>query len=49
MSVQEAIDRMELLSHSFFLFYSVHTEEYNVVYWRHDGDYGVIKAELTGE
>jgi putative sigma-54 modulation protein len=40
---------MELLSHSFFLFYNVPTEEYNIVYRRHDGDYGVIKPELTGE
>jgi putative sigma-54 modulation protein len=49
MDSQEAIDRMELLSHSFFLFYNVDTEEYNVVYRRRDGDYGIIEAELTGE
>ena len=48
MDSQEAIDRMELLSHSFFLFYNVDTEEYNVVYRRRDGDYGIIEAELTG-
>ncbi len=49
MGVDDAIDHMELLSHSFFLFYNVDTEEYNVVYRRRDGDYGVIEAELTGE
>jgi putative sigma-54 modulation protein len=49
MDSQEAIDRMELLSHSFFLFYNVETEEYNVLYRRRDGDYGIIEAELTGE
>ena len=49
MDVQEAIDRMELLSHGFFLFYNVETEEYNVLYRRRDGDYGIIEAELTGE
>ena len=49
MDVQEAVDRMELLNHSFFLFYNVDTEEYNVLYRRRDGDYGIIEAELTGE
>jgi putative sigma-54 modulation protein len=49
MDAQEAIDRMELLGHSFFLFYNVDTEEYNVAYRRRDGDYGIIEAELTGE
>ena len=49
MSVQDAIDQMELLSHSFFIFYNVETEEYNVVYRRRDGDYGVIETDLVGE
>ena len=49
MDAQEAIDRMELLGHDFFLFYNVDTEEYNVLYRRRDGDYGIIEAELTGE
>ena len=49
MDVQEAIDRMELLGHDFFLFYNVDSEEYNVLYRRRDGDYGIIEAELTGE
>ena len=49
MDVQEAIDRMELLGHGFFLFYNVDTEEYNVLYRRRDGGYGIIEAELTGE
>ena len=48
MDVQEAIDRMELLGHGFFLFYNVDSEEYNVLYRRRDGDYGIIEAELTG-
>ena len=49
MDVQEAIDRMELLGHGFFLFYNVDSEEYNVLYRRRDGDYEIIEAELTGE
>ena len=46
MTTEDAITQMELLSHQFFLFYNVDTEEYNVVYRRHDGDYGVIEPEM---
>ncbi len=46
-TVEDAVLEMELLSHDFFLFYNVETEEYNVVYRRHDGEYGVIEPELT--
>ena len=42
MSVADAIDQMDMLSHEFFLFYNVETDEYNVVYQRRDGDYGII-------
>ncbi len=47
MSVEDAAMEMELLSHDFFLFYNVDTREYNVVYRRSDGDYGVIEPELA--
>ena len=47
MSVADAIDQMDMLSHEFFLFYNVETDEYNVVYRRRDGDYGVIEPELV--
>lgn len=47
MAVEDAIMEMELLSHSFFLFYNIETREYNVVYRRQDGDYGVIEPELA--
>ena len=46
MSVEEAILQMEMLGHSFFLFFNVETSEYNVAYRRLDGDYGVIEPEL---
>jgi len=46
-SVEDAILEMELLSHNFFLFFNVDSDEYNVVYRRHDGDYGVIEPELA--
>ena len=47
MSVADAIDHMDMLSHEFFLFYNVETDEYNVVYQRRDGDYGIIEPELV--
>ncbi|MCI0441346.1 MAG: ribosome-associated translation inhibitor RaiA [Chloroflexi bacterium] len=42
MTVEDAILEMELLGHGFFLFYNIDTSDYNVVYRRNDGDYGVI-------
>ena len=47
MTVEDAILEMELLGHSFFLFYNADTSEYNVVYRRQAGDYGVIEPELV--
>ena len=47
MTVEDAIMEMELLSHSFFLFYNRETKEYNVVYRRQAGDYSVIEPELV--
>jgi putative sigma-54 modulation protein len=47
MSVEDAILQMEMLGHSFFLFFNMDTSEYNVAYRRRDGDYGVIEPELA--
>ena len=47
MSVEDAAIQMELLSHDFFLFYNNSSGEYNVVYRRSDGDYGVIEPLLA--
>ena len=47
MSVEDAAMQMELLSHDFFLFYNDSANEYNVVYRRSDGGYGVIEPELA--
>ena len=47
MAVEDAIDQMELLNHAFFLFYNLDADEYNVVYRRSDGDYGLIEPELA--
>ena len=42
MGVEEAAGRMDLLGHNFFLFLNNETGTYNVVYRRHDNDYGLI-------
>jgi putative sigma-54 modulation protein len=38
----EAIEQMELLGHTFFVFRDAETEEISVVYRRNDGNYGLI-------
>lgn len=42
MPVDEAIDQMELIGHDFFLFLNVEENQYNVLYRRKDGDYGLL-------
>lgn len=44
MSTDEAILQMELLGHDFFVFTSEDMEGTNVLYRRHDGDYGLIES-----
>ena len=46
MSVIEATDQMELLSHDFFLFFDADVEEMKLLYRRKDGNYGLIEPEL---
>lgn len=43
MSPEDAAMQMEALGHTFFMFRNMETEEINVVYLRHDGDYGLIE------
>lgn len=45
MDVEEALEHMELLGHDFFFFRSAETGQYNVLYRRRDGDYGLIEPE----
>ncbi len=42
MTVEEAVDRMELVGHDFFLFIDARTDHPSVVYRRKGWDYGVI-------
>jgi putative sigma-54 modulation protein len=45
MSVEEAVEQMELLSHTFFLFHDGDAGGYALLYRRRDGDYGLIRPE----
>ncbi len=46
MPVEEAVLQMELLGHTFFMFFNAETEEVNVVYKRKGGDYGLIEPKF---
>jgi putative sigma-54 modulation protein len=43
MSLEEAVDQMELLGHDFFLFYNPDGNKINLLYRRKDGNYGLIE------
>lgn len=45
MSPEEAVLQMNLLGHSFFMFFNSETEAMAVVYRRDDGKYGLIDAD----
>ncbi len=44
-TVEDAAAQMELLAHNFYVFRNKETDEINVVYRRHDEDYGLIVPE----
>ena len=45
MELDEAIMRMEMQNHNFFIYRDDETKEIAVVYKRHDGGYGLIETE----
>lgn len=45
MSIEDAIMRMEMLGHSFFVFVNIETERTNVLYLRKDGNLGLLEPE----
>ena len=45
MTHEDAVDRMELVGHDFFLFIDARTDRPSVVYRRKGWDYGVIGLE----
>ncbi len=44
MSVDEAIEQLDMIDNSFYIFVNAATDEVNVMYRRKDGDVGVIEA-----
>lgn len=47
MHEEEAIEQMELLGHTFFVFFNPDTESVNVIYRRETGGYGLLDPELV--
>ena len=45
MTLDEAIMRMEMLSHSFFIYKDIDSDKMAVVYKRNDGKYGLIEVD----
>lgn len=45
MDLDEAIMRMEMLNHAFFIYRDLENNDISVVYKRHDGGYGLIETE----
>ena len=43
LTVEEAAFQMQLLGHSFFMFLNGESRQYNVIYQRDDGNYGLIQ------
>ncbi|MDJ0703017.1 MAG: ribosome-associated translation inhibitor RaiA [Leptolyngbyaceae cyanobacterium MO_188.B28] len=48
MSVQEALEQLELVGHDFYMFQNVETGELNVIYERNHGGYGLIQPRRNG-
>jgi putative sigma-54 modulation protein len=47
MTVQEALEQLEMIDHDFYMFLNAETGEINVVYERNHGGYGVIMPRKT--
>lgn len=46
MEPEEAVEQMELIGHTFFVFRNSANSQVTVVYKRRDGDYGLIEPEM---
>ena len=44
---EEAIEQMELLGHTFFVFFNANDGQVNIIYRRTHGDYGLLIPELA--
>ena len=47
MQREDAVEQMELLGHSFFVFWDADTKHMSVLYRRSDGNYGLLEPELA--
>ena len=47
MDEEEAILQMELLGHDFFVFKNANTDEFNIIYKRKEGNYGIIETKYA--
>jgi putative sigma-54 modulation protein len=46
MATDEAIEQMELLGHDFYVFFNADAESINILYRRHDDNYGLLQPQL---
>ena len=46
MSIEEAIENMELVGHEFYVFLNEKSNKVNVLYTRMDGELGVIECNV---
>lgn len=49
MTEEEAIERMELIGHNFFLFNNSDTGRFSIIYKRNDGYYGIIEPKVEND
>ncbi|WP_267383575.1 ribosome hibernation-promoting factor, HPF/YfiA family [Cyanobacterium sp. uoEpiScrs1] len=49
MTIDEALHRLELVDHDFYVFLNKDTDEINVIYIRNHGGYGVIQPRINNE
>lgn len=46
MSVEDAAFKMQMLGHSFFMFFNRECDQHNLLYVREDGNYGLIQPQV---
>jgi len=46
-SVDEAIEQLDLLGNNFYLFYNKHSNQINLIYKREDGNIGLIETKVS--
>lgn len=49
MSLQEALEQLQIIDHDFYMFLNSATNQINVIYCRNHGGYGVIQPRLQNE